>query len=168
MALGALVGVAGLRLAQMRAVPLAAPRAFPIQGAGNPGLEVSSDAWAYSSGQAVSDVLSRYFQAINQKDYAAWTRTVTPAVAAQHPEAAWRKGYATTQDGTIRLSRIDEVGPGRLEAMVSFVSSQNPADAPDKLNLAQICWRISVPLVGDPPLIDVNKPGSVLQGKCRP
>jgi hypothetical protein len=165
--LGALVGVAGLRLAQMRAVPLAAPRAFPVEGAGSTSLEVSADAWAHSSSQAVQDVLSRYFEAINQKNYAAWAATVTPALAAEQPEAAWRQGYRSTQDGTIRLSRIDEVAPGRLVALVSFVSAQRPEDAPNRLNLAQICWRVSMPLAGDPLRVDVSKPGGVLQGKCR-
>ena len=163
---GSLLGVAGLRLAQMRAVPLAAPRALPGIGAGTTALEVSNDAWSYSSGPAVQDVLSRYFDAINTKNYAAWAATVTPARAAQQPEAAWQQGYASTVDGTIRLSRIDEVAPGRLVAMVSYLSTQRPEDAPSGLQTARICWRESIPLVGEPPLIDVGKTAGILRGAC--
>jgi hypothetical protein len=163
---GALIGVAGLRLAQMRAVPLAAPRALPASGAGSTSLEVSNDAWAYSSGPAVQDVLSRYFDAINAKNYAAWTTTVTPARAAQQTEAAWQQGYATTVDGTIRLSRIDEVSPGHLVALVSYLSVQRPEDGPEGLKTSRICWRESIPLVGDPLQIDVGKSGSTLRGAC--
>jgi hypothetical protein len=164
--LGALLGVAGLRLAQMRAVPLAAPRALPACGAGSTTLEVSDDAWAYAGAPAVEDVLTRYFNAINSKNYAAWVATVTPAKSAQQTEAAWRQGYVSTVDGTIRLSRIDEVGPGRLVAMVSYLSTQRPEDGPPGVQAARICWRESIPLIGDPPRIDVGKSGSILRGAC--
>lgn len=165
-ALGAMIGVAGLRLAQMRAVPMAAPRALPAQGAGSPGVEVSVDAWAHPGAQAVQDLLGRYFEAINTKNYIAWAATVTPARAGQQPETAWRQSYASTTDGTIRISRIDEVGPGKLAALVSYLSVQNPEDAPDGLKAGRICWRASFPLVGNPPLIDVGPPSSVLRGAC--
>lgn len=165
-AVGGLLGVAGLRLAQMRAVPMAAPRALPAQGAGTTTLEVSTDAWAYAEAPAVQDVLSRYFDAINTKNYAAWTGTVTPALAAQQSESSWRQGYASTVDGTIRLSRIDQAAPGRMIALVSYLSVQRPEDAPDGLKAPRICWRASYPLVGDPPRIDVGQTGSILRGAC--
>lgn len=163
---GALVGVAGLRLAQLRTVPLAAPRALPAFGAGSTTLELSSDAWADASGPAVSALLGRYFDAINTKNYQDWVTTVTPARAAGQTEQTWLQGYASTVDGTIRLSRIDSAGPGRLVAMVSYLSTQRPEDAPQGLAAARICWREAMPLVGDPPLIDVAKPGAVLRGRC--
>jgi hypothetical protein len=163
---GALIGVAGLRLAQMRAVPLAAPRALPGVGPGSTSLEVSNDAWSYSSGPAVQDVLTRYFDSINTKNYPGWLATVTPARAAAQTPEQWQKGYASTVDGTIRLSRIDEIAPGRLVALVSYLSTQRPEDAPQGLQTARICWREAIPLVGDPPLIDVGKSGSILRGAC--
>lgn len=166
-ALGAMFGVAGLRLAQMRAVPMAAPRAQPAQGAGPTALEVSTDAWAHPSAPIVQDVLTRYFDAINTKNYQAWAATVTPALVSQQPESTWRQGYASTTDGTIRVSRIDEFGSGKLVALVSYVSVQRPEDGPDGLKAARICWRAAFPLVGNPPVIDMGKPGSVLlRGAC--
>lgn len=164
--LGALLGVAGLRLAQMRAVPLAAPRALPASGAGSSSLEVSDDVLAYASAPAVEDVLTRYFDAINTKNYPAWAATVTAAKAAQQSEDAWRQGYASTVVGTIRVSRIDEEGPGRLVAMVSYLSTQRPEDAPQGLQAARICWRESIPLVGNPPKIDTSRSGAILRGAC--
>jgi hypothetical protein len=166
-ALGAMLGVAGLRLAQMRAVPLAAPRAQPAQGAGSTALEVSADVWAHPQAGVVEDVLGRYFNAINSKNYQAWAATVTPALVSQQPETTWRQGYNSTTDGTIRVSRIDAFGPGKLVALVSYVSVQRPEDGPEGLKTGRICWRAAFPLVGSPPLIDIGKPGSVLlRGAC--
>ncbi|WP_051342999.1 hypothetical protein [Pseudonocardia spinosispora] len=163
--LGALIGVAGLRLAQMRAVPMAGVREAPATTAGDPNLEMSSDAWTHSQSQAVSDVLSRYFNAINSKNYSAWTDTVTSARAAQDPQEKWTTGYRSTKVGTIRLTRIDDAGSGRLIALVSFASTQNAQDSPDKR--PQNCWRVSYTLTGDPLRIDATGPSGVLVGPCR-
>jgi hypothetical protein len=165
-ALGAALGLAGLRLAELRSVPLAAPRALPVQGAGATTVEVSADAWAHSSGAAVRDLLARHFGAINTKNYGQWTSTVVSARVAQQPEAAWQQAYASTVDGTIRISRIIEESPGRLIALVSFVSTQRPESAPDDLKAPRICWRTAFTLVGEPPLIDVSRSGSLLRGAC--
>ena len=175
-ALGSLIGIAGLRLAQMRSEPLAFPRTFagpsgpeaaPMTGAGSPDVEVSVDAWADPSGKAVADALGNFFDAINSKSYAAWTDTVTPQFVASQPEAIWSKGYGTTTDGTIRLARIDRAAPGRLLALVYFVSVQNPEDGPEGLKIAQICWRQAIPLTGQPLKVDIsNKPGDILRGRC--
>lgn len=167
-ALGALLGIAGLRLAQMRSVPMAGVREPPAAGAGSSDLEVSGDVFADPDSKAVAAVLDRYFKAISSQNYAAWTATVTPARAGERSQDDWLKGYRTTHDGTIRLTRIDELGPGKLVAMVSFVSTQDPQDGPAAFKQAQLCWRQTLPLTGSPPRVDVSKPGDVLQGPCRP
>jgi hypothetical protein len=160
--LGALIGIAGLRLAQMRSVPMAGARVAPATGAGSPELEVSVDASADPSFEAVTDLLDRYFKAISAHDYSAWAATVTPARAAQVSEADWAKSYQ--QDGTIRLSRIDQVGPGQLLALVSYVSER---DNPPPGQSAQRCWREALPLTGSPLKVDVSRPGDILSGPCR-
>lgn len=165
-ALGAAVAVAGLQRAQLRSVPLAAPRALPAQGAGSTAVEVSADVWAHPASGPVQDLMARHFGAINAKNYPAWAATVSPVRAAELPEPAWREAYASTTDGTVRISRIDEVGPGRLLALVSFVSVQRPADAPDALRTGRICWRSTYALVGEPMVIEAGNPGSVLRGAC--
>jgi hypothetical protein len=176
--LGALIGIAGLRLAQMRSEPMAFPRTFtgpdparpepaPMTGAGSPNVEVSGDAWADPSGRAVATLLSQYFDAINAKNYAAWTGTVTPATVTANPEASWRKEYATKTDGTIRLARIDQVSQDRYLALVYFVTAQAPQDGPEGLKIPQICWRVSFPLTGQPLKIDIgSKLNDVLLGAC--
>jgi hypothetical protein len=165
-ALGAMIGVAGLRLAQLRTVPLAYGRPYPAVGAGTPKLEVSEDVWTDPSSQAVYDTLNQYFTAINTKDYALWSATVTSARATQEPESTWRNSIRT---GTIRLARIDQVGPGRLIALVSYASQQDPKDAPAPYTNKdqQLCWRVALPMVGSPPRVDVKNPGDTLIGPCR-
>jgi hypothetical protein len=167
-ALGAMLGVAGLRLAQMRSVPMASPRAYPASGPGQPGLEVSSEAWSYPSSPQVQDVLSRYFDAINSHNYGAWAATMTPAAVGEQTDTVWAKLYGkpSTQAGTIRLSRVDEVAPGRVVALVSYVTAQSPDDAPNNLKLSQVCWRVSYALAGTPPKIDISGPSSVTLGPC--
>lgn len=164
----ALIGVAGLRLAQMRSAPLGVPRIYPDSGAGGTTFEISSDVMGYASAPAVEGVLTRHFDAINQHNYAAWTSTMTPAAVAEQTQVLWTKFYAhpNTVVGTIRLARIDEVGPGRVVALVSYLTSQKPEDAPGGLNLAQVCWRVSYWMTGAQPKIDVGGPGSVTRGKC--
>lgn len=158
------VGV--LRLAQMRSVPLGAARAAPTQGAGPATVELSADAADHAAAATVRDLLTRHFDAINEKDYRAWASTVVPARVTGQPEPAWTDAYDSTQDGTIRVSRIDEQGPNRLIALVSFTSTQDPASGPDRFKLPQLCWRVAFQLVGNPPLIDVSRIGSQLLGPC--
>lgn len=165
-ALGLVVVVGVLRLAQMRSVPLGAARAAPAQGAGPGTVELSADATTHPSATAVHELLTRHFGAINSKNYVNWANTVVAARVSGQPEPAWRQAYATTVDGTIRIIRIDEQSSGRLVALVSFVSTQNPESGPEGLKLGQICWRVAMPLVADPWRIDVSKPGSVLLGPC--
>lgn len=168
-ALVALIGIGGLRLAQMRSVPMAAARA-PIAGAGAPDVEVSVDAWLHPASGATQHALGRYFEAINRHSYADWARAVTPARAAVESEAVWNQTYRSTRDGTIRISRIDDLSGGRLIAFVSFVSQQDPQDSPEpfKNKVDQVCWRISFVLAGDPLRVDQTPSGNILLGKCPP
>jgi hypothetical protein len=165
--LAALVGIAGLRLAQMRSTPMAVARGVPAAGsAGLPQLEVSADAWSDPLGQSVADALGNYFDAINNHDYAAWVATVTPAFAASNPEAQWEKRYQTSRVGNIRLSRIDQAEPGRLLAMVTFVSTQSVAEAPAGAKSGRVCWGLTFPVVGTPPKIDNPGIGNVMLAGC--
>ncbi|MDQ2708136.1 MAG: hypothetical protein M3Z25_11080 [Actinomycetota bacterium] len=165
-ALSLVLVVGVLRLAQLRSVPLGAPRALPAQGAGASTVELSADAATHPSASAVRDLLNRYFDAINAKSYLAWATTVVPARVTDQPEPEWRQAYASTTDGAIRISRIDEQSPGRLVALVFFISTQSPESAPDGLKEPRICWRTAFSLVGDPMLIDSGRTASLLRGRC--
>jgi hypothetical protein len=121
----------------------------------------------------VRDQLQRHFDAINAKDYRAWTTTVVPQRAKRLDEAEWRAAYASTTDGTIRIDRIDplpatgvgDAGDGVL-VRVRFVSTQNVEDAPPDLRAPRICWRSTLPMRGLPPLIDMTGGGSSLREAC--
>ncbi len=165
-ALVLVVVVGVLRLAQMRSVPLGAARAAPTQGAGPATVELSADAANHSAATTVRDLLTKHFDAINDKDYQTWATTVVPARVTGQPKTAWDDAYDSTTDGTIRISRIDEQGPNRLLALVSFTSTQDPSSGPERFKLPQLCWRVAFQLVGDPPLIDVSRVGSQLLGPC--
>jgi hypothetical protein len=162
-----LVGVAELRLGKMRSAPMAVARGVPAAGsAGAPHIEVSADAWSDPLGQPVAKALSNYFDAINSHNYAAWVGTVTPGFAASNPEAQWEKRYQTSRVGNIRLSRIDQTEPGRLLAMVTFVSTQSVAEAPAGAKSGRVCWGLTFPVVGNPPKIDNPGIGNVMLAGC--
>lgn len=165
-ALGAGVLVGVLRLAQLRSVPLGAPRAIPASGAGVSTVELSADAATHSSADEVRALLARHFDAINKKQYPNWATTVVPARVSQQPETAWKQAYASTIDGNIRVSRIDDEGPEKLVVLVSFISTQRPETAPDDLKEPRICWRTAFTVVGEPMLIDVSRSASMLRGRC--
>jgi len=146
-------------------VTVAVP-APPAEGVGSSTVELSADAAAHPMGDAVRATTQRHFDAINAKDYAAWTFTVVPERVKEQPEAVWRKGYRSTKDGTIQVARIDRLGPDRLLMLVYFVSIQEPADAPPNLRAPRICWRAAFPMIGSPPLIDVGRAGSLQYTAC--
>ena len=81
--------------------------------------------------------LQRHYDAINERDYAQWRATVVPARAAALGEGDWQEAYASTQDGSIRVERIDpdpDVEPdGGLLVRVRFISTQAVEDAPPDL-----------------------------------
>ncbi|GAA1858353.1 hypothetical protein GCM10009836_43200 [Pseudonocardia ailaonensis] len=143
--------------------PLDAPPAVPATGVGSPVVTLSADALAHPLHQAVLDRLQAYFDAINARDRAAWAAVVTPERAAQQPEAAWQAGVRSTRDGSVRVDRIDAAGPGTVEALVRFVSTQDVADAPADLRVGRICWRQTLHLAGTPPRIE---PGATLAQPC--
>jgi hypothetical protein len=146
--------------------PRAAARPVPTEGAGPSVVELSADAARHPDGEAVRAQLQRHYDAINVRDYASWRDTVVPARADALPEPAWRKAYATTRDGTIRIHRIDRTVDGALLVRVRFVSTQATEDAPDEVPAERICWRSTLPMTGAPPRIDMTGGGSSQAEAC--
>ncbi len=144
------------------------PPEVPAEGVGPSEVELSPDAAAHPAGDEVRAQLQRHYDAINGRDYELWRATVVPARAASLGEAEWRKAYATTRDGSIRVERIDpdERPDGGLLVRVRFISTQAVENAPPDLRVERICWRSTLPMRGTPPLIDVTGGGSSAREAC--
>jgi hypothetical protein len=145
--------------------PTHAPAAPPATGAGPGTVELSADTLRHPQHLAVRERLQAYFDAINARDHAAWAAAVTPERVAAQPAESWLAGVRSTQDGTIRVDRI-EAAPGGVVALVRFTSTQDPADAPADLRVGRICWRAAFPMTGAGLAIGAGSAGSTLSRPC--
>ncbi len=139
---------------------------IPTEGAGSGEVQMSADAANHAAAESVQEQLQRHYDAINARDYTQWRATVVPARAEALGETDWMKAYATTQDGSIRVERIDTDPEGRLLVRVRFISTQAVEDAPPDLRAARICWRSTLPMRGTPPLIETTGGGSSASEAC--
>lgn len=146
--------------------PLRAAPEVPASGAGTTEVLLSSDALTHPAHDRVREALQRHYEAINAKDYVAWAATVVPERSAELSEQDWLAAYDTTQDGTIRIDRIDDIEGARVLVRVRFVSTQDISDAPADLPARRICWHSSLPMSGEPPLIEKTGGGSSLKSAC--
>ncbi|MFR9804424.1 hypothetical protein ACL02T_19360 [Pseudonocardia sp. RS010] len=145
--------------------PTDAPAAVPAAGSGPTTVELSLDALGHPLHLAVRERLQAYFDAVNAHDHAAWAATVTPERVAAQPAEIWLAGVRSTQDGTIRVDRIEDIADGVL-ALVRFTSTQDLADAPADLRVGRICWRSALPMTGAGLAIGAGAPGSTLSRPC--
>jgi hypothetical protein len=145
-----------------------APAPVPAEGAGSSDVQLSADAANHPAAESVRAQLQRHYDAINERDYAAWRETVVAARAEALGEEEWQDAYATTRDGTIRVHRIETLaGPeAGLLVRVRFISTQAVEDAPPDLAVTRICWRSTLPMRGAPPRIDVTGGGSSARERC--
>ena len=146
------------------------PPGVPAEGSGSSEVQLSPDAANHPAAEDVRAQLQRHYDAINERDYAQWRATVVPARAAALDEADWQDAYASTDDGSIRVERIDPdrgaERDGGLLVRVRFISTQRVEDAPPDLQAERICWRSTLPMRGTPPLIDVTGGGSSAREVC--
>jgi hypothetical protein len=91
-------------------------------------------------------LLSAYFTAIDQRDFAALQRTEVARPGLPQTETEFRRRYKSTQDSQVRLLGLRSGPDGGRVASVSFVSRQDPADSPDGVSSC-LRWSISYPLV---------------------
>ncbi len=132
---------------QSAAPILPSTSALPV--AAQPGprdVRATQDATGHPLYETVRQLLQTYFDAINGKNYARWKTTVTDDRVKDMPEDTWRAAYRTTQDGSIIVYRI-ETGPvGSARVLLTFVSKQDPADAPLELPAGCIRWNVIFPI----------------------
>jgi hypothetical protein len=91
-------------------------------------------------------LLTAYFTAIDERDFAALRRTLVPRPNLPQSDAEFRRRYKSTQDSDVRLLGLGSTADGGLIASVSFTSTQAPADSPDG---AAPClrWSIGYPVI---------------------
>jgi hypothetical protein len=116
---------------------------------GSTTVRVSTEVSNFALGGQVRSVLQRYFDAINQKKYAAWRAVVTTNRAQEELEPAFNSGYASTADGTIFVYRVDSTPSNGLLVMLSFHSEQDASLAPKDFPHACIEWHVVWPLSWD-------------------
>jgi hypothetical protein len=95
-------------------------------------VELSQDAAAHPQADAVRALLQRHFDAINNRDYAAWASTVVGRRSREMPEPKWQADYSSTKDGSILVHRIEPSPDGTI-VLLSFTSTQDAAKAPASL-----------------------------------
>lgn len=149
-----------------RRAPLDLPPPLPADGAGSAEVLLSADARTHVAAELVRTQLQAHYDAINARDRAAWAETVAPERSDALPEEEFARVYGTTQDGTIRVDRIDDLPGRRLLVRVRFVSTQDVADAPEAAPSERVCWRSSLPMSGLPPRIEPTGSGSSVPESC--
>jgi len=164
--LGVLLVVGGAVARATRATGGPGPQSVPAEGVGSSEVQLSPDAANHPAAETVRAQLQRHYDAINERDYDQWRETVVPARAEALGEEDWQDAYATTRDGSIRVERIDPGPDGGLLVRVRFVSTQAVEKAPPDLPAERICWRSTLPMRGEPPLIDVTGGGSSAREAC--
>ncbi|MGW7539203.1 hypothetical protein [Amycolatopsis sp. NPDC054798] len=107
---------------------------------------VTPDAENHPQDDAVRTVLQAYFNALNAKDYDAWTETVSEARRSKTPETDWHRNFQSTKDVDITLYRIEPGAQGTLRALVGFTSTQSLNEAPVDFQQKCIRWRLVLPM----------------------
>ncbi len=108
-------------------------------------VAVAAGAAASPDTRPVVSFLTRYFTAINDHDYQAYLRLYSPAIRGGLTPAAFSAGYGTTRDSLATLRHIGVIGPGQLDAVVTFTSHQQPGQSASQSACTR--WRISLYLI---------------------
>ncbi|MCP2256692.1 hypothetical protein LX15_000375 [Streptoalloteichus tenebrarius] len=131
-------------------------------------VQLSPDAFQHPDGQAVRELLDRYFRAINDRNYGAWRDTVVDRRALAEPEHQWRAAYRSTRDGAVVVRRIETAQGEGLRVLLTFTSNQDPADAPVGTPVSCLRWRVVYAVVVDDGRFRVGMPlnGSTQRDPC--
>jgi hypothetical protein len=133
--------------------PAAPPGQSSVPSSEEPGpttVAFAQDVADYPQRALVLTVLQAYFNAINDKRYEEWVAVVTPALAAEQTRQGFLNGYRSTRDGSIYVYRVDTAPDNGVRVLLSFTSTQSPADAPPNFPHTCIRWQVVVPLAWDP------------------
>lgn len=133
-------------------IPVATGTSSTVPSGAEPGPEavsVTPDVLRDPVHADVQRVLQNYFDAINNRRYDQWRSAVTATMASQKTRQSFLDGYESTRDGSILVYRVDRAVDGGLRVLLTFHSTQAPADAPAGHRSACLAWQVVWPLTRD-------------------
>ncbi len=140
----------------------------PTTPAPSPDRVQVTESAASAQAPAVLAIAQRYFDAINAHDYDAWTATVTSQRASQQSRASWNQGYRSTHQFSVVVTAITPTGADSATVAMSFVGTQDTADAPSDLPVPRICWQTQLPItnLGGDARIGTARSGATTKDSC--
>ncbi len=130
-------------------------------------VQFSPDAREHPEAPAIQQLLTAYFEAINNKSYEKWRGLVTAEVGQAFTSEQWHAAYSSTKDGSILVRRVINASGGTLRVMLTFTSTQDvdksPQDNPSTCSRWQAIYTLgwegrSVRVGKGSPLNTFNKP----------
>ena len=128
-----------------RGEPLAVAAGHHTGPTADRSVRLATGAQAHPRAAAVQDLLQQYFDAINDRDYAAWMSAVSTVQSAPQTELGWTQDYASTIDTNLEVMVISD---DPLRARMMFTSEQEVELAPRSLPEPCINWDVTY-LLGD-------------------
>ncbi|SDK69779.1 hypothetical protein SAMN04487820_11155 [Actinopolyspora mzabensis] len=128
-----------------RAEPVPESSAAPTPEGDPPGtgrVALSEGARRHPDAETVQQLLQEHFDAINENKYYQWRNTVVRAKRINQPFEQWQQEYRTTEDGTVVIHRIVPGPEATMRVIMTFVSTQDPADAPKSMPAECLRWRV--------------------------
>ena len=111
-------------------------------GSANPeAVQMSADAAQSPYGNDIYQLLTAYYNAINNGSYVGWEGTATPALIAANPEPYWDSGYKSVQDTGMYVYRINPAPGNQLRVLITFNSHQDLSKAPGNAKFTCITWQ---------------------------
>ena len=108
----------------------------------------------YPGATAIQAVISKYFQAINGRDYTAYQATQSPGNAMTAPR--FEAGFESTRDSAVLITGITTMPDGRPAADVTFTSRQQPQDGPDGESCTN--WHVTMYFDGSAATYTIGAP----------
>lgn len=118
-----------------------------VEQPGSTTVEGTQEAVGHPLYEEIRSVLQTNFDAINAKDYDLWRQVVTPERVETMNREMWLMDFATSQDGTIVIYRIELLGEAEAVVLLKFTSTQAPEKAPSELPVGCILWNVVYPMV---------------------
>lgn len=117
-------------------------------------VSLAPAAAGYPGAAAIQPVISEYFRAINDRDYAGYLTTHSPGSALTRPQ--FQAGFRSTADSGVVVTGITTAPDGRPAADVSFTSRQQPQDGPGGESCTN--WQVTMFFDGGPGTYTIGAP----------